>query len=188
MNKRSTIVAFLTGQSDPTGNALTVAQLEFLKASPAASGEILELNFPYEAAGPRFRRMPLWRASLNNAMQYLGSRRAAFRLRHREPFIEKFSPYERVILLAGSCGLELLVNLQLPEALRAKLHVFAFGPVSRSLPEVGTLWLVQGKRDLISRGWHRRPDYLIDCHHLNYLEAEETRTLFVRFYHSVTRS
>lgn len=185
MNDREVIVAFFTGQSDPSGNALSPGQREFLSRSGVPPEQRLELNFPYQPSAA-WRNTSLLGASLANARQYLGSRNEAFAETHREAFLETFSGFPNVILLAGSCGLELLANLRLPEAFLRRLHVFAYGPVSRSIPSCATFWIVQGKRDPISKWWHPKADHVISCGHMDYLESEETSRLFAEFYHGVT--
>lgn len=184
MNEEKIIVAFLTGQSDPSGNALSPSQREFLFQSPVPRHHQLDLNFPYRPSA-EWRSTPLLKASLCNARQYLGSRVGSFPRRYREPFLETFGGFGKVILLAGSCGLELLVNLRLPEEFLRRLHVFAYGPVSRSVPRCATLWIVQGRGDVISKRWHRKADHVISCGHMDYLESGETAALFARFHHEV---
>lgn len=185
MSEGSVIVAFLTGQSDPRNNALSPVQRRFLGRSPVPPDQRLDLNFPYRPAG-EWRETDLFRASFSNARQYLSSRRPVFVEEHRLPFLETFGSAGKIILLAGSCGLELLVNLRLPEEFLRRVHVFAYGPVSRSLPHCASLETVRGSRDAISGWWHRRVDHIISCGHMDYLEAEETMALFSAFHRRVT--
>lgn len=185
MNEERIIVAFLTGQSDPRTNALSPVQRGFLDRSPVPPEQRLDLNFPYQPAG-EWRETDLLRASFSNARQYLSSRRPPFAERHSVPFQQTFGSAGKVILLAGSCGLELLVNLRLPDGFLRRLHVFAYGPVSRSLPRCASLVTVRGNRDVISGRWHRRVDHIISCGHMDYLETAETMALFSAFYRRVT--
>lgn len=185
MSEGRVIVAFLTGQSDPRSNALSPVQRGFFERSPVLEEERLRLNFPY-VPSMEWRETPLIRASISNASQYFTSRRPDFSQRYREGFLGAFGGAGAVILLAGSCGLELLVNLRLPESFRRVLHVFAYGPVSRSVPDCASLVLVQGSRDAISRHWHRKVDHVIPCGHMEYLETEEMMRLFTSFYQRVT--
>jgi len=185
MNEERITVAFLTGQSDPRTSALSPAQRGFLDRSPVLPGQRLDLNFPYRSAGS-WSETNLLRAGFNNAGQYLASRRPSFAQQHRAGVREAFGPSGKILLLTGSCGLELLVNLRLPEEFMQRLHVFAYGPVSRSLPRCASLETVQGSRDAISRWWHPQVDHVISCGHMNYLDAEETMTLFSAFHRRVT--
>jgi hypothetical protein len=163
-------IAFLTGQSDPQGCALSPLQQRFIDALAAPLA--VDRNFPYTAATPPFRRIPLWRASVANAHQYLDSRRLAFRRRHRPAVEALLARRERSLLLAGSCGLEFLVNLQLPRDLLDRLAVFAYGPVARRRPDCDCL-LLQGYRDRLSRWYFPRVDLRVDSGHMDYLAQAE---------------
>ncbi|WAC19251.1 hypothetical protein OVA24_18660 [Luteolibacter sp. SL250] len=185
MNEERVTVAFLTGQSDPRTSALSPVQQRFLDQSPVTPEQRLDLNFPYRNAG-RWSETNLLRASFNNARQYLACRRPSFAETHRPSVVGAFGSTGKVVILAGSCGLELLVNLRLPEGVVRRLHVFAYGPVSRSLPRCASLVTVRGNRDLISRWWHPRVDHVISCGHMDYLEREETMALFCAFHQRVT--
>ena len=70
-----------------------------------------------------------------------------------EPHHARLRLADRTLFLAGSSGLELLYNLDLPNADLARIHVFAYGPVARRLPACDACF-VQG-RDLISRLFFR---------------------------------
>ena len=169
-------VAFLTGQSDPGRCALSPLQSAFLDALPVPEAARVRLNFPY-VAGPAHREVALLRASWNNVRQYLASRRPEFGARHRPAVLALLERAERTLLLAGSCGLELLANLDLPAATLGRVDVVAYGPVGRHQPACSSL-LVQGRRDWVSRVWYRGPvDARIDCDHLGYLETRELREL-----------
>lgn len=181
MSESRVSVAFLTGRSDPGSNALSPAQRGFMERSPVPAGQWLDRNFPYAECGA-WRETPLLRASVNNSLEYLLSRRERFRQRYRTSFMETFAGDAPVILLTGSCGLELLVNLRLPCEFLERLHVFAYGPVSRSTPDCATLQLVQGNQDMISRWWHSWVDHRIACGHMDYLDSPEMMALFSEFY------
>ena len=81
-------------------------------------------------------------------------------------------------VLAGSCGLELFNNLHLPDALRRRTHIFAYGPVSRQIPEVASHLFVQGTHDWLSRFYHPQVQHRYSCPHMGYLQAPETLRLF----------
>jgi hypothetical protein len=182
-----TIVAFLSGQSNPGNSALSPEQAGFLERAGVSVAERLMVNFPYPSEVHVYTRTPLLRACVNNASQYLASRRPDFAIRHREDVERRLMGYERVILLSGSCGLELLVNLQLSPQLMDRLYVFAYGPVSRRLPQCALLWRIQGKQDFISKWWHREAEYFVPCHHMNYLSTPGTVDLFRRFHTIATQ-
>ncbi|WP_257388814.1 hypothetical protein [Tahibacter caeni] len=159
-------VAFLTGQSDPQGCALSPSQQRFVAAFAASAA--VDRNFPYADDTPAFRAVPLWRASIANARQYLDSRGVAFRRRHRPAVEALLARRDRSLLLAGSCGLELLVNLQLPRDLLDRVAVFAYGPVARRRPDCDCL-LLQGHRDLLSRWYFPQADVRVAAGHMDYL-------------------
>jgi hypothetical protein len=88
---------------------------------------------------------------------------------------------------AGSCGLELFNNLQLPVDAIRKVSVFAYGPVARRRPDCVHL-LVGATRDSISKHYFPAPDHIVDCGHMNYLSNPIVRTLCREFIERVTRS
>jgi len=181
MSQESYIAAFITGHSVRDCTGLSRAQLSFQKRSIIPQDRWLADNFPYQPTSPFPEPVPLLSASLNNIAHYFSSRRPEFKERHREAVTTAFSPYDRVILLAGSCGLELLNNLELTPEVSQKLHVFAVGPVSRSIPDVASCSMAQGEYDWISRAFHRRVQQRYPCSHVGYLASPTTLTLFNEF-------
>jgi len=181
MNPGTHIAAFITGHSFPDCSGLSREQLDFQRRSGIPPEHWLEYNFPYRQTYPYPERFSVLSASIHNVAHFLRSRRPAFKQRYRDAVAEILSPYEAVILLAGSCGLELLINLDLPAEIRRRLHVFAYGPVSLRRPETASLFIVQGKYDFISRFFHREAHQRIRCFHMGYLLAPETLRLFQDF-------
>lgn len=167
-------VAFITGQSDPRRCALSPAQEAFLDTLPVPDDGKVRSNFPYDVRTPPYREVPLVAASWNNARQYLASRRPAFAEAHRRAVLRMLARAEHTVLLAGSCGLELLANVSLPETAIHRVHVFAYGSVSRHRPACETL-VVQGRRDWIARAWRGPVDHLVEGGHMAYLENPEVR-------------
>ena len=182
------IAGFITGHSVPGCTGLSRVQRDFLDGTQVPESCRLEHNFPWIESPSFPGKISLATASWNNVRHCLASLGTAFRRRHRDEVIARFDPFDAVVLLAGSCGLELLDNLDLPGATRERMHVFAYGPVSRRIPRVGSVWLVQGNRDFISRAIHRRVDHVVPCGHLDYLETPGTLALFDEFYRRVTSS
>jgi hypothetical protein len=179
------IAGFITGHSVPGYTGLSREQRDFQSRSVVPEKNWLRHNFPWKETFPYPKSFNLVSGSWNNVRHYLASRRRAFRVQHRMAVIERFAPHDQVLLLAGSCGLELLNNLHLPEETRRRLHVFAYGPVCRSRPDVASLFVVQGSRDFLSRAFHRRADARFTCSHMSYLEAPETLHLLNLFYRRV---
>ncbi|MDR7191878.1 hypothetical protein [Luteimonas terrae] len=170
-------IAFLTGRSDPSRCGLSPEQRVFLDALRAPGRELVDCNFPYAAPDPGHIAVPLPVAAWRNLGDYIGARRSAFSRQHRASVTATFEGVDNVVLLAGSCGLELLANLGLPADLRARLHVFAYGPVARHAPDVARLLCVRGRSDLISRvGW-RGPVHVVDGGHMDYLRRPDVHAL-----------
>lgn len=177
-------VLFLTGQSDPARCALSPEQQAFLDALPLPSSAKLSINFPYRADTQPWRAIPLLIGSVNNARQYARSRRPVFAADHAAHMQQLIAQARRTLILAGSCGLELFVNLQLPREALKTVHIFAYGPTARRRPDCACV-LVQGRRDWISRCWFRTVDHLVDCAHRDYLQSPEVLTLCLKLLHSL---
>ena len=184
-------IAFLTGQSNPGNAALSPEQAAFLEALPAPNEWKVQVNFPYPDALPTFRRTPLLIASFHNLALYFRSRRPAFAAAHRPAVLARLDRAERTLFLAGSSGLELLANLDLPVEALARVHVFAYGPVARRLPGCNARF-VQG-RDLISRLYFRvglPPERIarVECDHLGYLSDPAVLALCIDYLSEVKAS
>ncbi|KHL59545.1 hypothetical protein [Xanthomonas cannabis] len=165
-------IAFLTGQSDRARCALSAEQQQFLQALQGGGRRLIDCNYPYRPDSAPHRRTPLWRASLSNARQYLGARagRVASADRARVAGLLQHSPM--TVLLAGSCGLQLLTALQLPQSARARLAVFAYGPVCRAPGAFGQLRVVQGRGDWLSRAlFDGAVAHAPRCGHMDYLRS-----------------
>ncbi|CAD7382732.1 hypothetical protein [Xanthomonas arboricola] len=163
-------IAFLTGQSDPESCALSMQQQHFLQQLQGPGRRLIDCNYPYRSASPTYRHMPLWRASVSNARQYLAARAARVADADRMRVVALLEQAPTTVLLAGSCGLQLLTALQLPLALRTRLAVFAYGPVCNAPATFGQLCVIQGSGDWISRAlFAGAPDLTPACGHLHYL-------------------
>lgn len=178
-------VVFLTGQSDPARCGLSPVQRSFLDALPLPASARLPLNFPYHSGTESWRKVSLLAASVSNARQYRASRRPQFSARHTPHVMRQLARAPRTLILAGSAGLELLANLRLPREALDRVHVFAYGPVARRLPECACL-LVQGRRDWVSRWWFRTVDHRVECSHLDYLESPEVLALCLKTLRELT--
>ncbi|MEA9559305.1 hypothetical protein [Xanthomonas campestris] len=163
-------IAFLTGQSDPQRCALSEEQRLFLQQLHGHGRRLLDCNYPYRPDGAAHRRVPLWRASAANARQYLAARSGPVAPPERAAVITQLEPVPLTLLLVGSCGLQLLAALHLPAPLRARVAVFAYGPVANALAPFERQCIVQGRRDWISRALYRGPvDMQPACGHMDYL-------------------
>jgi hypothetical protein len=177
-------IILLTGQSDPTRCALSPEQQAFLDALPLPAAAKLSLNFPYRADTPPWRPIPVLIGSVNNARQYARSRQAMFAADHGPEVLRLLARTPRTLILAGSCGLELFVNLRLPREALDGVHVFAYGPVARRLPNCACV-LVQGRHDWVSRLWFRTVDHRVACGHRDYLQSPEVLRLCLQLLRSL---
>lgn len=174
-------LAFLTGQSDPARCALSPAQRAFGEALLAPGRWLQPLNFPYRPDAAPHRAVPLLRASWHNGRQYLMSRRSTFAQQHRHGLQAMLQNAPHTVLLAGSCGLELLANLALPPDSLDRISVFAYGPVARRAPAVAALEVVVGDGDWMSRlGWPGVATR-VRSGHLGYLDQPAVLALARRF-------
>jgi hypothetical protein len=169
-------IAFLTGQSDPHGCALSQLQQAFLNNLALPSAKIVPRNFPYRASRPH-RVVPLWLASLHNGWQFLAPSRSQRTARARKEVIHLIEGATRTVFLAGSCGLEIFNKLQLPKEVEERCSLLAYGPVARRRPRHSKCILIQGRHDWISRCWFGTTDYTIEGAHLDYLRSPQFMTI-----------
>jgi hypothetical protein len=176
------LAAWLTGQSSYRHSQLSPAQRAVLDELEGLGFATVGAGFPYNARALEvpYRREPLVRASLRNAGQCAAALAspafAAEVARHLQPLVDAAG--RRLLLLCGSCGLQLLAaalhRLDLPAGLRLGLVgvgpvCFAPAAVFAARPQVD-LVIVQGSRDWISRlGSRARPDLRPPLRHLEYL-------------------
>lgn len=169
-------LAFLTGLSEPKSCNLSAIQSNFLTRLSTPKASKVYLNFPYLSSSltsrEAFKEPPLWRASLENSKQFFVASQSNYKTaatRHLEALAASCN---KLILLLGSCGLEIL-NHALSPSVQAKLeHVFVFGPVARRKPVVPYTF-IQGSHDLISRFFFKDAHVLVSgVGHMNYLENE----------------
>jgi hypothetical protein len=140
----------------------------------------VRVNFPYPSETRPHREMPLLRASWSNYAQYRASRRPEFAARYRPAVLALLARAETTLFLAGSCGLELLVNLHLPAEELARARVFAYGASARRRPECA-LRTVHARWDWVAflgaRGRLGRPDSRGGGGHLGYLRDPKVLAL-----------
>lgn len=180
MTKTRLNVAFISGRSRPDNLALSPAQQDFLQRLPSDGVSTVAENFPWIPQSALWRETNLLRASLNNARDYLYSRRTGFAEHYRKQALTLLEGADHMLLLSGSCGLEIFNNLQLPSSVMSRISIFAYGPVARKRPDCHHL-LVQGRQDNISRFWFDRVDEKIECGHMDYLSQPALGDLCRRF-------
>lgn len=164
-------IVLLTGLSDPSTCALSAAQMRFLASLAAPESAKLYWNFPYLASANTRRDPPLWLASIRNAEQFL----RASRREYREHWQALASSAESLIVITGSCGLEIFNHcVAANDPVR---HVFALGPVAWRRPSVPHT-LIRGTRDPFSWAFFRKCDVeLSGVGHMNYLDDSRVQRL-----------
>lgn len=182
------IAAWLTGQSSYGHSQLSPQQLAVLDELAGLGYEVVRAGFPYNGRSlfVPYTPEPLPRASLRNASQFAAAlvspAFSAELARHLQPLVDAAS--RRLLLLCGSCGLQLfasaLPGLELPPG--SRIGLVAVGPVCltsaaffRGHPGLD-LFVVQGSRDWISRlGSRAGADARPPVDHLGYTRHPEAR-------------
>lgn len=173
-------IVWLTGLSDPRRCELSEAQEAFLRRLDAPEECKLYRNFPYLPCDGNAASPPLLRASLRNGRQFLAASgwrsntAADYRSAAALHWQALARSTDRLLILAGSCGLEIVRRcLACSESSIADVRIAALGPVGWTRPPCETL-LVQGSRDYVSRLFFRRPDVLVpSVGHMNYLSSDQ---------------
>ena len=163
-------VVLLSGLADPATCALSPIQRRFLDAIDAPAESKVYWNFPYvPSARPRVHP-PLWLASIRNYAQFLRASKPAYRDRARVHWRALLESTESLVVVTGSCGLEILNHCVDDGDAGRIAHVFALGPVARARPNAPHT-IVQGTRDPITKLYFRRGDVALPgVGHMNYLE------------------
>ena len=182
-------IALLTGRSDPQRYALSPTQRAMLdQLAGHAEGIAFDPhNFPWPVDSAPWRPVPLLRASLANARQYLAARRGAFQgltSVQADHARVRLLAAPRTLLLVGSCGLALLDALIAPfdHAQSARLRVVAYGAVAPRWPQRDGMPLdgvqLRGDRDRIAAWLGPRngpPPQMIAAGHMDYLDHPPAR-------------
>lgn len=163
---------FLTGQSDYRSCSLSPIQQKIEHELTRLDVEVQPLNFPYQEQMAPYREVNILFASLTNITIFFQSRRLSFAQRHRDQLCEISSQNAITLVLAGSCGLEIFNNLRLPNEVTKKMHIFAYGPVARKIPD-STFTFIQGKNDWLSKCFFSNVLNSVKCGHMDYLQSPE---------------
>lgn len=182
-------VVWLSGASDPFSAALSEAEERLLSSCGLAEDELVRANFPYAGSVVR-RRVPLPLAALSNVLQFLVASTPLLRWvcgRHWRALCCA-TPY--VIVVAGSCGAQLLRALEHATPPGVTVRALALGPVAWRPPRSLELALV-GADDGYSRRFARAipPDLVEACAgvgHMDYLRSDAV-TLRVRAWVALQR-
>lgn len=152
-------IAFLTGLSNPNSNALSTTQKTFLSRLDYCEAAKVYQNFPYINTSASIEKATTFvpeiiTTSFANIKQYFQASSQAFSTAARSHLTQLAASTKYLILLVGSCGLEILNHALTADIRKKLLHVFAYGPVARHLPDVSHT-LIQGSRDYISQTFFR---------------------------------
>jgi len=162
-------IVFITGQSNPKSCDLSPLQKHFGQLLEGEGRVLHATNFPYQSNLEAHRPVHLIKASYANYASFRHARSSHFSERYSPQVAGLFKQYTKVLFLAGSCGLELLNNLRLPEGALQRMSVLAYGPVTRGNSADFLVTIVQGRYDFISRFNHHKINYRIACGHMGYL-------------------
>lgn len=166
-------ITFLTGQSNPQCIELSPVQRRFLEKIPTEEANKLYCNFPYRlVTSTTYKQTPILTASFNNFFQYFFSRSNSYVNKHKESFMQIFTHTEKLVLLTGSCGLELFNNLNLPQSFLEKIYIFAYGAVARENPQCN-FFSIRGDKDWIAALFSLPIDHVVKATHMNYLEQDQ---------------
>lgn len=172
-------IFFMTGLSDWNNSSLSPQQINFLKKINLQENNKIYMNFPFES-NSKYKKTNILIASLSNSLQYMLARTSWIKKKEID-FKNLLAKENKILLLVGSCGLEILRNINLSAADKDKIHVIAYGGVAKKIPDYQHLTLVQGKNDWISRLWIKRYDLLINSNHMNYLDSQEFLTFINKY-------
>ena len=173
-------VALLTGLSDPRNCRLSYVQHRFLASLVVPDSWKVWANFPFGECDPDRADPRLWRACAANVDQFIGARTRTRRAIYRRSLTRlAASSEEGVVLIAGSCGLEIF-NALGAEVSSMVRHVLSTGPVAWRRPVVPHT-MIQGSRDPISRLFFRHVDVVVDgVGHMGYLSHPTTLSVVNR--------
>ncbi|MEZ6015035.1 MAG: hypothetical protein R3F49_07980 [Planctomycetota bacterium] len=166
-------VVWISGASDPRACGLSDAQAALLRA--CAADDSVATNFPFVAGRPA-REVPLWIASLSNLVQFLSASTPLFRWAAARHWRALCASSERVLVIAGSCGAQLLRALERATPPGVEVRAIALGPVAWRAPACLEVALV-GERDRIARPFVRagggaRVVSVPGVGHMDYLASE----------------
>ncbi len=175
-------VVILTGQSSFTSSRLSAMQQSFLEAITPPGFEAMPAGFPYHSDQLGARPEPsILSASWRNAAQTLWTATpTAFRMTVAQTLNTLLSRTgRRLILITGSCGLQLANSVwpELAKPAQLDIRIIALGPACfapRSVPAT----VIQGSRDYWSKlFYHGTVHFHVPCGHLDYWTSPEVQAL-----------
>lgn len=166
-------VAFLTGLSNPASCCLSRSYQQFMAQLDCPEAWKLYLNFPYIPSAEDEEKVGILQASWANGWQFLRARSPHYRQAAQRHLNHLLASADRLFLLVGSCGLEIL-NQAWPNAMPNaidpdRVSIVAFGPVAYRRPWA-TCTLIQGDQDGISRLFFREVEVILpNLGHMDYV-------------------
>ena len=188
-------IALLTGQSSLRGSRLSSAQSDFLRAVAPPHADPLLAAFPFHPDFDGPSSAGILAASCSNGLQFLCCL-ASLRFRRAvgralQPLFSRTS--DRLYLVTGSCGLQLLAGawplLEIPRQVRvtivsvgpAMLRPFSLDPRRVSV--------IQGHSDSWSRMLYRGPvNVRCEAGHMEYWQSADARRAVARLLHERSTS
>jgi hypothetical protein len=179
VHPRTTVkVVWLSGASDPFSSTLSEPEARLLESFGLPRDEVVWSNFPY--AGPTTRRrVPLPLAGLSNVLQFLAASTPVYRWLAARHWRALCGSASCMLVVAGSCGAQLLRALERATPDGVAVHALALGPVAWRAPRSLQLALVGGD-DGYSRAFARalpavRVEVVPGVDHMSYLESSAVR-------------
>jgi hypothetical protein len=169
-------VVWLSGASDPFSSTLSDAEERFLESFTLPRDQVVWSNFPF--TGPCKRRhVPLPMAALSNVLQFLVASTPVYRWFAGRHWRALCASASSVLVVAGSCGAQLLRALERATPDGVAVHALALGPVAWRAPRCLDAALV-GTDDGYSRVFARSlPTELVEAvpgvDHMSYLESDD---------------
>jgi hypothetical protein len=167
----------VTGLSRPSSCCLSKAQRELLQLPELEGQCVVPWNFPFI---PTFDVTPpvnILQASVANGTQMALSMTNSYRVlanRHWDSLMQSTS---RLLLITGSCGLQLVNSWTALSAHADQVEILALGPVAIARSCVPTT-VVQGSRDYISRLWFSRPEIVVNgVGHMDYWSNRDVKEI-----------
>ncbi len=170
-------VAFLTGRSNPFSCKLSSAQQQFLESLDLPDAWKVHWNFPYIPDKTRHRKPTLLEASLHNGLQFVLASTPIYRWMAQRHWNALAASAEKVVLITGSCGLQILNCLTGKQSTNENLRVCSVGPVAWRRP-LASHMLIRGAKDRISAMFFRDIDVCVpNDGHLDYFLSNKSREL-----------
>lgn len=170
-------VAVVTGLSNPASCELTQPQRDLIALPELPVDSVIGWNFPFipESPATQTSEPSLLKASLSNCLHFVRTYAAGYQRLATPHWEALLSATDRVIMVTGSCGLQLINTSDYLREHSFRIRILAFGPVANAQPRFSTT-LLQGSRDYLSKLWFRKADITIPgVGHMDYWTHPKVR-------------